>query len=115
MTTDVAATVFALVLTSAIFALAPWGIAQRVPRYHPGLQDKNRRSTYRWTTFAAATALSMAIPVTGALSYMAAVGLALYLHFHWRHVARTSKGRAALEYQREEQKRERANERAELR
>ena len=98
--------IIANILAVMFIAAIPWAICQPVTRWHPAMQTKAARHTYRWTTAAVCvvfSALSFFVPALIMVWFIPLVA-AIWLDIHWYRISRSPAGHAALAFANEEAK-----------
>jgi hypothetical protein len=90
--------VVAVVLAFITMAAIPWALALPVLRWHPGMQTRPARRTYRLATAGAALVLSAVayLPGVAGLTWFAAIALAFALDVVWFTRSRREPFRSTL-------------------
>lgn len=89
--------VIAAIITDALLAAIPWGIAQAVILWQPKLQERRHRKNYRLITAAIAFLGAALIPTPiGPALWTAAIIAAVVIDVQWFRFARTTNGKNQL-------------------
>jgi hypothetical protein len=95
--------IISYILAAMTMAVIPWVLGFPVLRWHPGMQTKTARRTYRWATYCVALLFTLFVMVPAlALLWFIPVGVAIFLDVHWYRISRTPAGRGALTFAKEE-------------
>ena len=93
------------ILAVMFIAAIPWALGLPVTHWHPAMQTKQARRTYRWATYAVCLLFS-AVSFVPALVMVWFIPLvaAIWLDIHWYRISRSPAGHAALAFAKEEAK-----------
>ena len=95
-----------IILAGMFIAAIPWAVGLPVMRWHPAMQTREARRTYRRATYAVClmfSAVSFFVPALIMVWFIPLVA-AIWLDIHWYRISRSPAGHAALAFANEEAK-----------
>ena len=93
-----------IILAGMFIAAIPWAVGLPVMRWHPAMQTREARRTYRRATYAVClmfSAVSFFVPAL-IMVWFIPLFTAIWLDIHWYRISRSPAGRAALAFAKDE-------------